>query len=47
MAVTEVGMDTEVRELHPLKALSGMKGTSLGMVMILLAPQAEQLLQGK
>ena len=70
MAVTEVGMEMEVRKEqerkaaypipvmvvgiktekiveHSSKAYSGMKDTSLGMVMILLAPQEEQLLQGK
>jgi hypothetical protein len=45
--VTVVGIKTEVRKEQYWKALFGTKNTSLGMVMILLAPQAEQLLQGK
>jgi len=45
--VTVVGIKTEVMLEHPLKALPGMKDTSLGMVIIELAPQEEQLLQGK
>jgi|APCry1669189241_1035207.scaffolds.fasta_scaffold378221_1 hypothetical protein len=47
ISVTVVGIKTVVMVEHPLKALSGIKDTSLGMVMIELAPQEEQSLQGK
>jgi len=45
--VTVVGIKTAVMVEQPEKALSGMKDTSLGMVMILWDPQEEQSLQGK
>jgi len=45
--VTVVGIKTEAMEEHPRKALSRMEDTSLGMVMIVLAPQEEQSLHGK
>ena len=45
--VTVEGINTEVMVLQLEKALSGIKDTSLGMVINLLTPQEEQLLQGK
>jgi len=45
--VTVVGIKTAVMVEHSSKAWSGMKDMSLGMVMIALAPQELQSLQGK
>jgi hypothetical protein len=38
-SVTVVGIKTEVRDLHELKAQSTMNDISLGIVMTVLSPQ--------